>query len=458
MEALLKKGQSILLTIKRLGINGEGIGYYKRQAVFVEGAIPPEEVIVKITEVNRTYSKGDIVKFNIKAKERVKPFCKHYYECGGCQTQHISYKEQLALKDEMLLQTVERYANVERTSFKYNEMVGMNHPKHYRFKAQMPVRNGKYGLVTGLYKKESNDLVELTDCPVQNENVNRVIEKVVEICDANDIRAFDPTEMRGLLRYIVVRASNYTDELQVTLVVTIYNKALKDAARDIIKLQGVVGVGISKNKDAKNIEIFGDEVEILEGQRHITEGIGDIKYHLQPKAFYQLNPEQAKKLYKKVIEHIDQETDRVLVDAYCGSGAMTMLLAKNAEKILGIDISRDSIYSAKHNMKINDISNVKFHQGEVSEVLPRYFDNGLSPDAIIFDPPRSGIDEKTLKLLTRKVIPKIIYVSCNPSTLAKNLKVLKAKYNIETISAFDMFPHTSHIESVTVLTKKNKSH
>lgn len=454
MDPLLKKNQKVLLTIKRLGINGEGIGYYKRQAVFVDGVLPPEEVIVKITDVKNNFAKGEVVKINIRANKRVKPFCRHYGECGGCQIQHIAYEEQLALKEEMLHQTIERYSGLDVSKIKFNDMVGMNHPKHYRYKAQMPVKNTDYGVVTGLYRKESNDLVEINDCPIQNENINRINEEVTEICNRHDIRAFDSKTMRGLLRYIVVRAANFSEEVQVTLVVTIFNHALKRAARDIMKIPGVVGVGISKNKDAKNVEIFGDEVEILEGNRHITEGIGNIRYHLQPKAFYQLNPEQAIKLYSEVKSHLDFAKDRVIVDGYCGAGAITMLVAKEAEKVLGIDISRESIYSAKHNAKINNFSNVKFHQGEVSFVLPRYFDNGFDPDVIIFDPPRSGIDEKTLDLLCRKVIDKIIYISCNPSTLAKNLKILSRKYDVESVSPYDMFPHTSHIESITVLRKK----
>lgn len=454
MEPLLRVEQSILLTIKRLGINGEGIGYYKRQAVFVDGVMPPEEAIVKITEVQNNFAKGELIKLNIRSKKRVNPFCNHYFECGGCQTQHIAYDEQLRLKDEMLKQTIERYTGLNNAAIKYTDMVGMKHPKHYRYKAQMPVKNTTHGLIAGLYKKESNELIDIIDCPIQNENVNRVVEQVLEICDTHDIRAFDPITMRGLLRYVVVRASNFSDEIQVTLVITIFNHALKDAAREIVKIPGVKGVGISKNKDVENHEIFGEEVEILEGDRQITEGIGDIRYHLQPKAFFQLNPEQAIKMYTKVKSLLNFEVDKVIVDAYCGAGAISMYLAKYAEKILGIDISRESIYSAKHNMKINKFVNLKFHQGEVAEVLPKYLENGLKPDVVIFDPPRSGIDYKTLELLNSNVVKKIIYVSCNPSTLAKNIKVLSKKYNVKSISSFDMFPHTSHIESVTLLTKR----
>ena len=195
MKPLLEKEQKILLTIKRLGINGEGIGYYKRQAVFVDGVIPPEEVIVKITEVKKNFAKGEVLKWNIRASERVKPFCRHYDECGGCQTQHISYQEQLNFKEEMIKQAVERYSKVDMNTIKFNDIIGMNNPKHYRHKSQMPVQNTDNGITTGLYKKESNDLVPIIDCPIQNEKVNFVNQEVLKILDKHEIRAFDPSKI-----------------------------------------------------------------------------------------------------------------------------------------------------------------------------------------------------------------------------------------------------------------------
>jgi len=454
MEPLLKKNQEILLTIKRIGINGEGIGYYKRQAVFVDGTLPPEEVVVKITDVKNNYCKGEVVRFNIRAAKRVKPFCRHYDECGGCQTQHIAYDEQLSFKEEMLKQTIERYSGLDITKVAFNDIIGMNNPRYYRYKAQMPVRNTKEGLTTGLYKKESNDLVDILDCPIQNEAINSVNKKVLDILDKHEVFAFDPTTMRGLLRYIVTRVSNATGEVQVTLVITIFNRALVNAAKEIIRIAGVESVGISKNRDVKNVQIFGDEVEILQGKGSILEGIGNIKYDLKPKAFYQLNPEQAIKLYKEVKSHLDFETDKNIVDAYCGSGAIAMYLAPYVNKVLGIDINNESIYSARHNKKINKFNNVDFEIGEVKNILPAFYNKGFNPDVVIIDPPRSGIDKPTIDVLTRKVVDKIIYVSCNPSTLAKNLKDLSRKYKVVSVTPLDMFPHTSQIESITVLKKK----
>lgn len=454
MSVELKVNQSILLTIKRLGINGEGIGYYKRMAVFVPGAIPPEEVIVKITKTTPKYAYGEIKQIRIKAAKRVKPFCKHFGTCGGCQIQHIDYQEQLALKEEMLQQTIERYSGLNVKDIEWNDMVGMNTPRHYRHKAQMPVQNTKYGLTTGLYKVNSNELVPIVDCPVQSEYINIINRKVLDICDQNEIYAFDPKTMKGLLRYIVTRESHHTGEIQVTLVITIFNKALHNVANEILKISHVESVGISKNHDAKNVEIFGDDVEILAGKNHIREGIANIQYDLKPKAFYQLNPSQAIKLYEAVKSMLDFTVDRTIVDAYSGAGAISLLLAEGAEKVIGIDSSKESIYSALHNKKLNEFTNVDFVLGETKSVLPKLYDKGVQPNVIIFDPPRSGLDRVTLDVLLRKTIDKLVYVSCNPSTLAKNLKVLSKKYKVKSITPFDMFPHTSHIESITLLVKK----
>lgn len=454
MDQLLKVNQSILLTIKRLGINGEGIGYYKRKAVFVPGTIPPEEVIVRIKEVTPTYATGEVVKFNIRAAKRVKPFCKHFGVCGGCQIQHIEYSEQLQLKEEMLKQSVERYSGLDITTITFNDMLGMNNPTHYRHKAQMPVKNMKYGLTTGLFQPNSNDLVPIIDCPVHSEQINLVNQKVVEICEQNEVFAFDPKTMRGLLRYIVIRESHHTGEIQVTLVITIFNKVLHKIANEIMNLPHVESVGISKNHDAKNIEIFGEEVEILAGKNTITEGIGDIRFDLKPKAFYQLNPSQAIKMYAKIKSVLNFTDDKVIIDAYTGAGAIAMYLAPYAEKIIGIDSSKESIYSALHNKKANNMENVDFIVGDSHDVLQKLYDKNTTPDVIIMDPPRSGLDNKMIDLLLRRTVNKIVYVSCNPSTLGKNLKELSKKYIVHSITPVDMFPHTSHIESITVLTKR----
>ncbi|MFP4286056.1 MAG: 23S rRNA (uracil(1939)-C(5))-methyltransferase RlmD, partial [Candidatus Izemoplasmataceae bacterium] len=444
METNLEKNQEVLITIKKIGINGEGIGYYKRQAVFVDGAIPPEEVVVKISSLHKGYAIGDIVRIKKKAFYRTRPFCKHYDVCGGCQLQHVQYEEQLRLKEDLLKQAFMRYTSVDLDKVKFYPFSPFVKSRNYRFKAQMPVRNTSDGLVTGLYKKGSNDLVDVLSCPVQDPRINEVNQRTLELCDEYEIFAFDPKEMRGLLRYIVTRVSSLNGDIQVTLVVTIYNHALKDVAKKLIEHPLVKSVAISKNHDAKNHEIFGDTFEILAGEETITEGIGDIRFALNPKAFFQLNPEEATKMYNYVKTLFNPKHDKTLLDLYTGSGAMALYYAKLFDKVYGIDSNPASIESANQNKKLNKISNVEFLKGDAYETVQHLYKQGKSFDVVVFDPPRVGLDDKMLDLLIRKPIKKLIYVSCNPSTLAKNIKQLSRKYKVESIMPFDMFPQTAH--------------
>ena len=454
MESMVQKNQEVLITIRNLGINGEGIGYYKRQAVFVEGVFPPEEVVVRITDVKKNHAIGEVVRIKKRAFYRATPFCPHFGTCGGCQIQHIAYEEQLRLKEDMLKQTLSRYTRLDLDQLDFQSHPQEGTTRGYRHKAQMPVRNTKSGIVTGLYKLNSRSLVDIRDCPVQDARINAVNAVVLKLCEVHDIRAFDPKKMRGLLRTIVTRVSQATGEVQVTLVVTIYNHALKNLANDLIQEAHVVSVAISKNHDAQSPHIFGDTYEVLAGKSTIVEAIDTIQFSLNPKALLQLNPETATKLYKTVKAWLKARHIKSVVDLYCGAGAVALSLADTCERIVGIEASPDSIASAKDNAVLNAIERVRFEQGDAYETLKKLFDQGEDFDACVFDPPRTGLDRNMIDLLNRRPVKTLIYISCNPSTLAKNIQALSRKYDVVTIKPFDMFPHTSHIESVTLLSLK----
>ncbi len=453
MQTELTKNQEVLITIKKIGINGEGIGYYKRLAVFVDGVFPPEEVVVRIRELHRGYAVADAVRIKKRAYYRERPFCKHYGVCGGCQLQHVKYDEQLRLKEDLLRQAFERYTKLNLKAIKFIPFHPVANPRAYRHKAQMPVRNTESGLVTGLYKKESNDLVDVLNCPVQDPRINEVNRRVLEFCDAHDIRAFEPSVMQGMLRYVVTRISAATGEIQVTLVVTIFNHALKPLAKKIVEIPGVVSCAISKNHDAKNHEIFGDTVELLAGEPVIHEAIGETRYALNPKAFFQLNPEETAKLYAYVDTFFD-DGDKTLLDLYTGSGALGLHVAKRFDRVVGVDADKASIDSANLNRKLNKAGNVVFYHGDAAETMNKLDKKGLRFDVAVFDPPRSGLDDALIDRLLRNPIKKLIYVSCNSSTLAKNVHKLSRKYTVKSVMPFDMFPQTSHIESVVLLQVK----
>ncbi len=453
MQTELTKNQEVLITIKKIGINGEGIGYYKRQAVFVDGVFPPEEVVVRIRELHRGYAVADAVRVKKRAYYRTRPFCKHYGVCGGCQLQHIKYDEQLRLKEDLLRQAFERYTKVNLKRVTFSPFHPVTNVRDYRHKAQMPVRNTEQGLVTGLYQKQSNDLVDILTCPVHDMRINEVNRRVLELCDEHDIRAFDPTNMKGMLRYIVTRVSAATGEIQVTLVVTIFNHALKPLAKKIVDIPDVVSCAISKNHDAKNHEVFGDTFEVLGGNPLITEAIGETRYALNPKAFFQLNPEETAKLYAYVDSLFD-DNDKTLLDLFTGSGALALYVAKRFKRVVGVDADKSSIDSANVNRKLNKASNTVFYHGDAAETMKKLDQKGLRFDVVVFDPPRSGLDDALIDRLLRNPIKKLIYVSCNPSTLAKNVHKLSRKYTVKSVMPFDMFPQTSHIESVVLLQAK----
>ncbi len=453
VQAQVQKGQEILLTIKRLGINGEGIGYYKRQAVFVDGAIPDEQVIVKINELNKGYARGELIGIKEKAETRTKPFCRHFGTCGGCQLQHIVLNEQYRLKQDMLVQSIERYTKLDVSKINLLPFDADHQDRFYRHKAQMPVRNTKQGLMTGLYKKNSQEHVDVPSCPVQDKRINEVNQAVLKLAHEHGVRALDPKTFQGLLRYLVTRVSRATGEIQVTLVVSIYNHALKTLAQDILALEGVVSVAISKNHSIKNVGIFGDSFEILAGQETIEEATGEIRYQLTPKAFFQLNPEVAKQMYDYVVTLLDGQ-DQTLLDLYTGSGAIALYLAKYFKNVVGIDASKASIDAATANAKLNKLDHVSFLESDAALGMHQLDKQGHTFTTAIFDPPRTGLDDKVIDRLLRQPIKKLIYVSCNPSTLAKNLNQLSKKYDVKSVKPFDMFPHTSHVESVVLLSLK----
>ena len=448
---VLKKNQEVLLTIKRLGINGEGIGYYKKMAVFVDGAIPDEEVIVRIDTLADKHATGSVVGVKKRVSTRAKPFCVHYDTCGGCQLQHIVLNEQYRLKQQLIVQALERYADIKPDTLPILEFDVDHHDRYYRFKAQMPVRNTPTGLVTGLYRKNSQALVDVLDCPVQDKRINAINQEVLRLAEEHDIRALDTKTFKGLLRTLVTRVSKATGEIQVTLVVSIYNFALKDLAQEILTLPDVVSVAISKHHNVKDTKIFGETFEVLAGVQTITEKLGDITYRLNPKAFFQLNPEIAKQMYD-YIRTLLSPKDNTLVDLFCGAGAISLYLADQFQKVVGIDASKESIEAAHLNAQDNAIDQAKFICDDAAQGLNRLKETF---DCAIFDPPRTGCGDALIQSLKQRKIPKLIYVSCNPSTLGKDCAQLQSLYTIESIKPFDMFPHTSHVESVTLLSLKN---
>ncbi|MFR5114746.1 23S rRNA (uracil(1939)-C(5))-methyltransferase RlmD [Turicibacter sanguinis] len=451
----LKVGQEFLVTIKRIGINGEGIGYYKKQAVFIPGTLVGEEVVATCTRVAGGYAEAELVRVKKKSRHRCQPACEVYGQCGGCQLQHMTYPEQLRIKRDAIWQAVERYTNLDPEELDIRPTMGMDNPYNYRNRAQMPVGYDEDGVMVGFYSMNSRELVNVTDCEVQYEEINKVVNHAVDLLDDYKVFAYAPKTKKGTARHIVVRRGYRTGEIQVTFVLA--NKDFKkmySLALDLMKYcPEVKSVYVNYNSDDTH-EIFGPDMIKVAGEDFITDRLGKFKFNLSPRAFYQLNPEQTVKLYNQVKYAASLTGTEKVVDAYCGVGTIGQWVADQASEVRGVDITRAAIIDAKANAKLNNIDNTYYAVGKAESIVPKWANEGFKPDVVIVDPPRTGMGPELIEMLKRVQPKRIVYVSCNPSTLAKNLKELTKKYRVDYIQPIDMFPQTSHVEAVVRLTRK----
>lgn len=450
----VKVGQEIPLKIKRLGINGEGIGYYKRQAIFVKGALVDEEYSIMIDEVLSGYAIGHPVRSKSISNKRVKPFCPLYGKCGGCNLQHLSYESSLEAKRDLVIEAINRYSGVDPKSFEIKHTIGLDDPFGYRNKSSLPVCFDGEKTVLGIYEVETNKVVYIDDCPVQNQIVNKVNSEVLKLIDKHHVFAFNEKTKKGHLRYLVTRVGASTKEVQVTFI-TYQKMDLSRLANDTMEVDGVESVYSDFNNDLRSHSIFGNHLKHLAGKKTIKEALGNYIFELMPNAFFQLNPIQTVKLYDliKKSAHLSR-TDNVL-DAYSGVGTIGIWIAESCKKVVGIESNAMAVNDAKCNAQANNIKNIEFIQGEVSKVLPKLVKEGFKPDVVLVDPPRTGLGNELINVLLKESPRKIIYTSCNPSTLAKDLKILSSKYKISFIQPIDMFPFTSNVECVAHLILKN---
>ena len=454
----LKVGQEFLVTIKRIGINGEGIGYYKKQAVFIPGTLVGEEVVATCTRVAGGYAEAELVRVKKKSRHRCQPACEVYGQCGGCQLQHMTYPEQLRIKRDAIWQAVERYTNLDPEELDIRPTMGMDNPYNYRNRAQMPVGYDEDGVMVGFYSMNSRELVNVTDCEVQYEEINKVVNHAVDLLDDYKVFAYAPKTKKGTARHIVVRRGYRTGEIQVMFVLASKDfKKMYSLALDLMKYcPEVKSVYVNYNSDDTH-EIFGPDMIKVAGEDFITDRLGKFKFNLSPRAFYQLNPEQTVKLYNQVKYAASLTGTEKVVDAYCGVGTIGQWVADQASEVRGVDITRAAIIDAKANAKLNNIDNTYYAVGKAESIVPKWANEGFKPDVVIVDPPRTGMGPELIEMLKRVQPKRIVYVSCNPSTLAKNLKELTKKYRVDYIQPIDMFPQTSHVEAVVRLTRMDKS-
>lgn len=452
----ISQGQTFPLTIKRLGINGEGVGHYKRQVVFVPGALPGEEIVVEATKIHPKYAEGKVKKIHKQSPFRVKPPCPIYEECGGCQLQHLAYEQQLKEKRDIVIQAMERHTKLHVNKLDIRSTIGMEDPWKYRNKSQFQVgqlKNGK--VIAGLYGQDSHRLVPIQNCMVQHPLTNKVSEEVKQILEDFQVPIYDERKRKGIVRTIVTRAGFRSGEVQVVLITTqkeVPRKKLIMA--EIQKRLPEVKSLVQNINGNKTSLIFGEKTLHLSGEEVIQETLGDLSFELSARAFFQLNPVQTVKLYDEVKKAAGLTGQEKIADAYCGVGTIGMWLASGASEVRGMDTIEAAIIDAQENAKRHGIDNATYVTGTAEHWLPKWVEEGWKPDVVVVDPPRTGCDQKLLYAI-KKVKPKrFVYVSCNPSTLAKDIEYLAKDYRVEYIQPVDMFPHTAHVECISQLILK----
>ncbi|SMO86507.1 23S rRNA (uracil(1939)-C(5))-methyltransferase RlmD [Melghirimyces algeriensis] len=453
----LKKGQVIDLPVRRLGINGEGIGFYQKQVVFVEGAIPGETVRTRIAEVYSKYVRGKILQLKKASPHRVKAPCPVFRECGGCQLQHINYPKQLELKRELVVETFSRYTG--RKDIPIQETIGMETPWNYRNKAQLPLKNLDSRLVMGLYAAGSHRLIDVGNCGVQHPLTNQILETTRKVLEEMSVPVYHEKKHRGTIRYLATRIGLTTGEAQLILISRTshlpYEAEVVRRLRE--RLPQVVSIVVNVNPQ-RTSRVFGEKTRVLWGEEKMKEKLGSLTFALSAPAFFQLNPVQTVKLYDEVKRLAGLTGRETLVDAYCGSGTIGLWLAHKVKQVRGMDTVPEAIEDARENARINGIENVTYDVGAAENLLPDWLDQGFRPDVVVADPPRTGLGKAFMEALIRIQVPRFVYVSCNPSTLAKDCnRLIQSGYRVEAVVPVDMFPQTSQVECCTLLVHESSS-
>lgn len=433
------------LDVKKIGINGEGIAYYNKKIVFIDNALPKEKVKVEIVEETEKFIKAELKEIIVKSPFRVEPKCDKFYECGGCNLQHIKYEEQLNIKRELIIEALEKYSGLNPRKFEIKKTIGMSNPYNYRNKVSAPIKDLN-GCAWGMYKPNTNHLVILHDCIVQYNDLNECLNQIVKIMDKLGFKPKSKNE--GLIKYVVARQSNYNKEIQITYVLGETKTDITPLVLETQKIDNVVSIYSDINK-GESPDIFGNKLKKHYGKDFITDKLDKYSFNLLPNAFFQLNPTQAITLYNEAKKAAKLSLKEKVVDCYCGVGTISIWVSNFAKEVIGIENNKEAIKSAKENAEANKIKNVNFICGDASTELDKINDI----DVIIADPPRSGMRDLVYKILDKE--PKrLVYVSCNPSTLAKDIKILSKKYEVRYIQPIDMFPQTSNVECVCMLQLK----
>ena len=451
----MKKDDIIELTIEDLGIDGEGIGKADGMALFVKDAVVGDRIQAKIMKMKKNYGYARLLGVLEPSPVRCTPRCEFARQCGGCQLQAMTYEAQLDFKVKKVWNHLTRIGGL--TDLAVPEIIGMEDPWRYRNKAQFPFGTDKEGnVVTGFYAARSHNIIPCTECWLGVEENREILEKILAHLKKFRIPAYDEKTGKGLLRHVLIRKGFTTGEVMVCLILNgkIMPK-MEQLVESLREIPGMTSITINVNTKNTNV-IMGTEMISVWGRDYITDYIGNIKYQISPLSFYQVNPVQTRKLYETALEYAGLKGNETVWDLYCGIGTISLFLAQKAGKVYGVEIVPEAIADAKVNAKLNGITNAEFFVGKAEEVLPeKYKNEGIYADVIVVEPPRKGCDPAALETMVKMHPERIVYVSCDSATLARDVKWLgEHGYEVKKVKACDMFPGTVHVETVCLLSRK----
>ncbi|WP_297991175.1 23S rRNA (uracil(1939)-C(5))-methyltransferase RlmD, partial [uncultured Anoxybacillus sp.] len=448
MEAPVAKNEYYDVVFEDFTHDGAGVAKIDGFPIFVPNGLPGEKAKVKVVKVKKGYGFGRLIELYEKSEDRMDAACPIYKQCGGCQLQHIRYEGQLKAKHKHVKEVLARIGKIEHATV--HPVLGMNDPWRYRNKAQVPVGEREGGLVAGFYKERSHDIIDMDACLIQQEMNDIVVQTVKQICEQYNIPAYNEQTHKGVLRHIMARYGATTKEVMVVLITRTEELPHKKKIVEAIvqRVPNVKSIVQNINPKRTNV-IMGEHTRVLWGSEYMYDYIGDIRFAISARSFYQVNPEQTKVLYEKALEYAELTGKETVIDAYCGIGTISLFLAKNAKKVYGVEIVPEAIADAKRNAELNGMTNVEFAVGEAEVIIPKWYEQGVRADCIVVDPPRKGCDESLLQTMITMKPKRIVYVSCNPATLARDLRILEdGGYKTIEVQPVDMFPHTMHVECV----------
>lgn len=449
----LKKNDTLTLDITALGSQGQGIGRVEGYAVFVPGALPGEHIKAHIIKVKSTFAVGKLQEVLAASPQRVEPKCPLFSKCGGCMLQHCAYPAQLLYKKQVVQDAFSRIGGMEGIDVR--DVVGMEAPYRYRNKASIPLSGIDGRVELGFFAAHSHRIVPMEDCFLQEGAIMAAARAVRDWANTFGVMPYDEEQHKGLLRHIVLRRGS-TGEMMAIIVATKplpHSEQLISLLRE--RTEGLKSVYLNINAKRTNV-IHGDDYTLLWGEERIAETLSGISLSLGPASFLQVNHAQAERLYRYAVDALKLNGDEHVIDAYCGIGSITLLLAGHAKEVVGLENEKQAVEDARRNALANGIENTRFLCGAAEKLLPELLSGGFVADALVLDPPRKGADEAFLQAVLSAGIPKIAYVSCDPATLARDCKFLAAGgYRVEYVRPVDMFPETTHVECVALLTRKD---